>query len=200
MPVLGLQGRAALLLSGLRAKGLEFEGGLQGLEALAGKGLEGFDAKDIQLVVDRAVHAALRRGITQGAAGRQQTGVSTAAAAAGNGTGGGRKSAGQAKAGSNDQQQQQLLVTVEDVQQALSGYVAAALWRAGQHKGQQQAAEGGLQGWEDVGESGATPLGWGQPCPRFACMLLSTCLSRRGLPALLVECMYTLQLCFVSCV
>jgi hypothetical protein len=53
-------------------------------------------------------------------------------------------------------QQQQLLVTAEDVQAALSGFVAAAFWRAGQHKAQQQQTEGGLQGWEDVGE-------WTQP-------------------------------------
>jgi hypothetical protein len=141
VPVLGLQGRAALLLAGFRAKGLRFSGGLQGLEALAGKGLEGFDAKDLQLIVDRAVHSALRRGMTAG---------STAAAAA---TGvNGDVAEYNADSGTPQQQQQRLLVTPEDVQQALSGFVAAAFWRAGQQKGQQQKAEGGLQGWQDVGE------------------------------------------------
>jgi hypothetical protein len=177
VPALGLQGRAALLLAGFRAKGLGFDGGLQGLEALAGRGLEGFDARDLQLVVDRAVHSALRRGmaaaaaaaasgagVAAGAAGAAGAGV--AAAGSGGGVGCGQhgeahqmlpleKLAGHSegsKAVQQHQQQQQLLVMSEDVQAALSGFVAAAFWRAGQHKAQQQQAEGGLQGWEDVGE------------------------------------------------
>lgn len=143
VPTLGLQGRAALLLSGFRAKGLGFHGGLQGLEALAGKGLEGFDAKDLQLIVDRAVHSALRRGMVTGQAGLAVDAASSAVDAAGPAEG---DSVGQ------QQQQQQLLVTSEDVQQALSGFVAAAFWRAGQQKGQQQKHEGGLEGWQDVGK------------------------------------------------
>lgn len=144
VPALGLQGRAALLLAGFRAKGLGFSGGLQGLDTLAGKGLEGFDAKDLQLIVDRAVHSALRRGM--------QAGPAVAAAATGVSGGGARQNADSSGSQPQQQQQQQLLVTPEDVQQALSGFVAAAFWRAGQQKGQQQKAEGGLQGWQDVGE------------------------------------------------
>lgn len=70
VPALGQQGRAALLLAGFKDKGLGFSGGLQGLEALAGKELEGFGAKDLQLVVDRAVHSALQRHMNTAAAGK----------------------------------------------------------------------------------------------------------------------------------
>lgn len=161
VPALGLTGRAALLLSGFKAKGLGFSGGLQGLEALAGKGLEGFDAKDLQLVVDRAVHAALQRHMSSThatAAAAAAAGASSADAAAAAGDADADADADAApgrdteSAAKPQQQQQHLLVTAEDVQQALSGFVAAAFWRAGQHKGQQNKAEGGLQGWQDVGE------------------------------------------------
>lgn len=132
VPPFGVQGRAALLLAGFKAKGLGFSGGVQEIEGLAGKQLEGFDARDLQLVVDRAVHAAVRR----------QMAATTSTTST-------------APAGQRQQQQQQqqdgLSVTVEDVSAALSGFVPAAFWRAGQQKGQQQQ-EGGLQGWEDVGE------------------------------------------------
>jgi peroxin-1 len=131
VPPFGVQGRASLLLAGLKAKGLGFSGAVEEIEGLAGKELEGFDAKDLRLVVDRAVHAALRR----------QMAVDNAATAAG----GGKDSSLQ------QQQQQQQAITAEDVAAALSGFVPAAFWRAGQQKGQQQQ-EGGLQGWEDVGE------------------------------------------------
>lgn len=148
MPALGQQGRAALLLAGFKDKGLGFSGGLQGLEALAGKGLEGFGAKDLQLVVDRAVHSALQRHMNTAAAGKAAaaaTAPSVAAACHSN---------GEAGSGSAEQQQQELLVAADDIEQALSGFVAAAFWRAGQQKGggQQGAADGGLQGWQDVGK------------------------------------------------
>jgi hypothetical protein len=47
------------------------------------------------------------------------------------------------------------MVTRVDVEQALSGFVAAAFWRAGQQKGQGQQGEGagGVKGWQDVGEA-----------------------------------------------
>jgi hypothetical protein len=131
-------------LAGLKAKGLGFVGAVEEIEGLAGKELEGFDAKDLRLVVDRAVHAALRRQMAAG---------STAAAAAA----GGLAAAGATGAdrGSQPQrQQQQLAVTAADVASALAGFVPAAFWRAGQQKGQQQQ-EGSLQGWEDVGEHAA---------------------------------------------
>jgi hypothetical protein len=150
-PALGLQGRAALLLSGFQAKGLAgFEGGLQALEGLAGQGLEGFDAKDLQLVVDRAVHEALRRQMS-GAATTPGTASSELCTA----------HAQPAANGTQQQQQQQqqpgLLVTAADVSAALAGFVPAAFWRAGQKGGrQQQAAEGGLHGWQDVGEFAGT--------------------------------------------
>jgi len=144
VPPLGLQGRAALMLAGFKAKGLGFSGGLEGLEALAGKGLEGYDGKDLQLVVDRAVHAALSRQMTSVTAGVVAATNASSSAASPVGVGGGK----------GKQEEQALLVTAEDVQQALSGFVAAAFWRAGQHKGQQQGTEGGLQGWQDVGELG----------------------------------------------
>jgi SpoVK/Ycf46/Vps4 family AAA+-type ATPase len=136
VPALGSQGRAALLLAGFRSKGLAgFEGGLQALAAAASKGLEGFDAKDLQLVVDRAAHCALRRQLAAGARG---------VAAAG---------APPLPPQQQQQQQQLLLVTADDLAAALSGYVPAAFWRAGHNKAgrQKQATEGGLQGWEDIG-------------------------------------------------
>ncbi|WIA08137.1 hypothetical protein OEZ85_007593 [Tetradesmus obliquus] len=49
VPPFGVQGRAALLLAGLKAKGMGFSGGVQEIEGLAGKDLEGFDAKDLRL-------------------------------------------------------------------------------------------------------------------------------------------------------
>eukprot|EP00775_Hariotina_reticulata_P002723 gene2723-3020_t len=51
----------------------------------------------------------------------------------------------------------------EDVSESLAGFVPAAFWRAGQHRGQQQQ-EGGLQGWEDVkglGPQGLEDVGKG---------------------------------------
>jgi hypothetical protein len=150
VPALGSQGRAALLLAGFREKGLGFEGGMQGLEALARKGLEGFDARDLQLVVDRAVHAALHRGMT--AAPAAPPAAAAPAIASSDGTG---QAPGSGKPAAQQQQQQQLMVTRVDVEQALSGFVAAAFWRAGQQKGQGQQGEGagGLKGWQDVGEA-----------------------------------------------
>jgi len=132
VPPFGVQGRAALLLTGLRAKGVGFTGDLAQLEGLAGQGLDGFDAKDLQLVVDRAVHGGIKRQLAAGGGGAVLPAGSTAGSSA-------------------QQQQQQLCVTAADVSEALSGFVPAAFWRAGQHKGQQQQ-EGGLQGWQDVGE------------------------------------------------
>jgi hypothetical protein len=143
VPPFGVQARAALLLAGFRAKGLGFSGGVEAIEGLAGKDLEGFDAKDLQLVVDRAVHAALRRQMAGGQA--------TAAAAVFAATMSSSAASFNSTDSSLQQQQQQLAVTADDVASALAGFVPAAFWRAGQHKGQQQQ-EGGIQGWEDVGE------------------------------------------------
>jgi hypothetical protein len=141
VPPFGVQVRAALLLAGFRAKGLGFSGGVEAIEGLAGKDLEGFDAKDLQLVVDRAVHAALRRQMagSQSAAAVSAATMSSSAASF------------TSRDSSLQQQQQQLAVTADDIASALAGFVPAAFWRAGQHKGQQQQ-EGGIQGWEDVGE------------------------------------------------
>ncbi|WIA28210.1 hypothetical protein OEZ86_010771 [Tetradesmus obliquus] len=141
VPPFGVQGRAALLLAGLKAKGMGFSGGVQEVEGLAGKDLEGFDAKDLRLVVDRAVHAALRRHMAAGNAAAAAAGVAAAGLA---GTGSSLQLQQQ------QQQQQPLAVSAEDVASALAGFVPAAFWRAGQQKGQQQQ-EGGIQGWEDVG-------------------------------------------------
>jgi hypothetical protein len=135
VPPFGVQGRAALLLTGLRTQGIGFSGDVAQLEGLAGQGLDGFDARDLQLVVDRAVHAAIRRQLAA-------AGSDTAAAAA------------ESRQAEGEQQgKAQLCVTAADVSEALSGFVPAAFWRAGQHKGQQQQQEGGVQGWEDVGEA-----------------------------------------------
>jgi peroxin-1 len=145
VPPFGVQGRAALLLAGFRAKGLGFSGGLEEIQGLAGKDLEGFDAKDLQLVVDRAVHAALRRLMAGG-----HIAAAAAAAAASAASLTGIDSSLQLQQ-QPQQPQQQLAVTADDVATALAGFVPAAFWRAGQQKGQQQQ-EGGIQGWEDVGE------------------------------------------------
>ncbi|KAF6257629.1 P-loop containing nucleoside triphosphate hydrolase protein [Scenedesmus sp. NREL 46B-D3] len=149
VPPFGVQGRAALLLAGFKAKGLGFSGGVEEVEGLAGKDLEGFDAKDLQLVVDRAVHAALSR---QMAAGRSAAAAAAAGAPPATATGA-DSSFMQQRQRQQQQQQQQLAVTAEDVASALAGFVPAAFWRAGQQRRQQQQ-EGGIEGWQDVGGLG----------------------------------------------
>ncbi|KAK9907564.1 hypothetical protein WJX75_006024 [Coccomyxa subellipsoidea] len=57
--------RAALMSSGLQSKGVAFDAGI--VQAFAGK-LEGYDAADIRVLLDRALHAALRRSISSTAA------------------------------------------------------------------------------------------------------------------------------------
>ncbi|GIL79879.1 hypothetical protein Vretifemale_9048 [Volvox reticuliferus] len=147
LPTPGSVGRAAMLSAAARQRGLAVDAGQ--LAAVAGAA-EGFEGVDLRLLLDRAVHAALRRQL-RGPEPRLAAGGLMAttrppseispAAPSGQGQGLGLS------AGSGLGRDVALAVTQEDLKEALEGFVPAAFWGVQQAS----AAAGKAEGWEDVG-------------------------------------------------
>jgi hypothetical protein len=143
LPAPGASGRAAMMLRDLRERGCEPEGA--GGDQPGGAGAaattpallrvsekaDGFDAKDIGMVVDRALHIALRRQLGSGAGGRGGGGC--CGGASGGGGGGGVR------------------VTAADLEAALEGFVPAAFRGVGRRAGARAGGGAGPEGWADVG-------------------------------------------------
>ncbi|KXZ55626.1 hypothetical protein GPECTOR_2g1176 [Gonium pectorale] len=148
LPTPGCRGRAAMLASAARQRGVDVEAAQ--LAAVAGAA-EGFEGVDLRLLLDRAVHEALRRQLRQQ---QQQVlcppgdddGRPTPASGAAGGSSPTPPQAGPV-APASAPLQLRLSVTEGDLRSALEGFVPAAFW------GVQQAAEAGgrAEGWEDVG-------------------------------------------------
>ncbi|GLI68017.1 hypothetical protein VaNZ11_012315, partial [Volvox africanus] len=147
LPTPGSVGRTAMLSAAARQKGLAFDPGQ--LAAVAGAA-EGFEGVDLRLLLDRAVHVALRRQLR-----RPEPQLTAGSLTAATGRPSGISSAATPGQGlriglsecSGLGRGVALAVTQEDLKEALDGFVPAAFW------GVQQAstAAGKAEGWEDVG-------------------------------------------------
>ncbi len=140
-------------------------------QALAAKA-EGYDARDLAVLLDRALHAALARRVSSTAAIHPSTTNSSAANGnidkllAGNGADGAAADKGllangdstgwaqqqqrQQQQQQQQLQQQQIEITEEDLQVAFTGFVPAAFWNVASSASKASTA-GQLEGWEDVG-------------------------------------------------
>jgi SpoVK/Ycf46/Vps4 family AAA+-type ATPase len=128
-----------MLLRGLRERGCapaEEEQGAAERAAMqqVSEKADGFDAKDIESLIDRALHVALRRQLAAGGADGSSGGAAAAApqkAAAGGG----------------------VRVAAADLEAALEGFVPAAFRGVGRSArgGGAGAGAGGPEGWQDVG-------------------------------------------------
>ncbi|KAK9829370.1 hypothetical protein WJX72_005440 [[Myrmecia] bisecta] len=118
LPTPGTTERASILQTGLVQRGVNFQP--HNLQALASKA-DGYDSNDLRVLLDRAVHAAVRRQLADPTSlfGQIRKGVATA----------------------------KLTVTGADLATAQTGFSPAASWGVGQGT----ASGAGPRGWQDVG-------------------------------------------------
>ncbi|KAG2501630.1 hypothetical protein HYH03_000135 [Edaphochlamys debaryana] len=128
LPAPGSAGRGAMMQAAARARGVRADPAALAAVAAAA---EGFEGADLRLLLDRAIHTAMRRQLGNGGP--------AAAAAAGAGPGGGGGNGGGRGA--------ELALTEADLRGALEGFVPAPFWGVQQAS----AAAGKAEGWEDVG-------------------------------------------------
>jgi peroxin-1 len=117
LPAPSSGGRSRILASSLAQRGIHLP--REQLEAAAARA-DGYDASDLALLLDRAVHAALARRLAAGPAG----------AGAGSGGGGGMVEVGP-----------------QDLEAAFQGFVPAAFWGVQQPSGE-GCGGGGGQRWQ----------------------------------------------------
>ena len=135
------ESRAAILGAAAGARGAQL--GVQQLQDIAERA-DGFDAADLEVLLDRALHIAVRRQLAAG--GSAGSGLLQLAATAGS------RDSSSNRGGSSsrlpaDQQQQLLQLTAGDLEAALEGFTPAAFWGTGSRK----AVQDGVGGWRDVG-------------------------------------------------
>lgn len=128
LPAPTADSRAAILASAAATRGVQLEA--QHLRLVADRA-DGFDAADLGVLLDRALHVAVRRQL---AAGGSSSSSQAAEAAA-------------ARAVAQGPAAPPLQLTEADVEAALDGFTPAAFWGTGSHKGMQA----GVDGWADVG-------------------------------------------------
>ncbi|KIY92603.1 peroxin-1 [Monoraphidium neglectum] len=194
LPAPGAPGRAAMLLRGIRDRGCALRAPVAAgaaapdadaaaaAAALAvSEKADGFDAKDLQAVLDRAVHFALRRQLAGGGGGGLRGGTVSPAVVKHGGGGDGDDLGAGTNAGAaggqqqhthlqqegpqqhqqqREQQQQEeqeqggLVLTPADLESALEGFVPAAFRGVGRTGGGARGGGGGggaPEGWQDVG-------------------------------------------------
>lgn len=114
----GVQGRATMMAEAMRERGVAFKE--EDLVSLASKA-EGYDAADLRLLMDRAVHQALTRSLTES----YQSLVATG-------------------------KEEPLEVTCGDLKLAFEGFTPPSFWGlSGGPRG--PGAAGVVEGWQDVG-------------------------------------------------
>ena len=121
--------------------------GVQQLRDLAERA-DGFDAADLEVLLDRALHIAVRRQLAAG--GSAGSGLLQLAATAGSrdsSSSSSSRGGGSSRSLPAAQQQQLLQLTAGDLEAALEGFTPAAFWGTGSRK----AVQDGVGGWQDVG-------------------------------------------------
>lgn len=138
---------------------------------------EGFDASDLQLLLDRAVHASLTRQLAGscGAATPHPPPAQAAAAAAAPSSSGAvagfcGDSSGTGCSDGSTSSSRGLCVSLEDLAHALAGFTPAAFWGVTQPAG---PAGGGVEGWQDVGGLEEAVAGLQVGCWMWHCFAFS---------------------------
>lgn len=148
LPAATVESRAAMLASAAAARGAHMEA--HHLRLVAEKA-EGFDAADLAVLLDRALHIAVRRQLAASASEQPTGGGLQLAAAQGargpNASGGAAGGLPAAAVVAAEQQQPLLRLVQGDLEAALEGFTPAAFWGTGSHRGMQA----GVEGWADVG-------------------------------------------------
>lgn len=139
LPAPTAESRAAILSGAAVARGAQLDAAHLRLVA---ERADGFDAADLEVLLDRALHVAVRRQLAE--RGSSGGGSLQLAAVKSNGSGGG----GPAGLPDSTAPAQSLLrLTREDLLAALEGFTPAAFWGTGSRK----SVQAGVEGWADVG-------------------------------------------------
>lgn len=133
LPAPTAESRAAILSSAAATRGAQLDAAHLRLVA---ERADGFDAADLEVLLDRALHVAVRRQLAERSS-NSSGGNLQLAAVKGSSSGGGGSTA----------QQPLLHLTREDLLAALEGFTPAAFWGTGSRKSMQA----GVEGWADVG-------------------------------------------------
>lgn len=136
LPAPSADSRAAILGAAAAARGVQLAP--QDARAVA-EGADGFDAADLGVLLDRAMHVAVRRQLVAGSG-------SAPKAAALNGSGAASSQGPQIASGVVPPRGS-LQLTRADMEAALEGFTPAAFWGTGTRTG----VQAGVQGWADVG-------------------------------------------------
>ncbi|PRW56943.1 peroxisome biogenesis 1 isoform X1 [Chlorella sorokiniana] len=140
LPAPTAESRAAILSAAAAARGTQLDAAHLRLVA---ERADGFDAADLEVLLDRALHVAVRRQLAERGSSGSSGGRLQLAAVRSSSSGGGGSSGGAA-----EQLQQPLLrLTREDLLEALEGFTPAAFWGTGSRK----SVQAGVEGWADVG-------------------------------------------------
>ncbi|MEW5301673.1 MAG: hypothetical protein WDW36_004518 [Sanguina aurantia] len=138
LPTPGSEGRCAMLLGSFQRRGVRFSPAQ--LKALAGQA-EGYEAADLEVLLERAVHAAMARGLKET---RDRASVTTSHNQGRSAvTDGGAAAAAAAAVGVGGV----IEVNDEDLQAAFQGFVPPAFW--GMQRSTALATQ--ASGWADVG-------------------------------------------------
>ncbi|KAL4452226.1 hypothetical protein ABPG75_007888 [Micractinium tetrahymenae] len=146
LPAPSAESRAAILGAAVAARGAHLAPQL--LRAIAEKA-DGFDAADLEVLLDRAMHVAVRRQLAAGSSGPAggAGSLQLAVAAAAHSSSSASSSNGLQPAGSAAPPPALLQLTRCDMEAALEGFTPAAFWGIGTRK----AVQAGVVGWADVG-------------------------------------------------
>ena len=141
LPAPTAESRAAILRAAAAVHGTQLEAAHLRLVA---EQADGFDAADLEVLLDRAMHVAVRRQLAEG-------GAESSSGSAGGGAelqlAATRRGGGAAAQGGGPAAQPLLRLTREDLLGALEGFTPAAFWGTGSRKG----VQAGVEGWADVG-------------------------------------------------
>ncbi len=144
LPAPTAESRTAILSAAAAARGALLDAAHLRLVA---ERADGFDAADLEVLLDRAMHVAVRRQLAErgsmsssggggGGGGLQLAAVKSSSSGGGGGGGGGASPA-----------EPLLRLSRQDLLEALEGFTPAAFWGTGSRK----SVQAGVQGWADVG-------------------------------------------------
>lgn len=149
LPAPTAESRAAILSAAVVARGVQLAP--QHLRYVAEKA-DGFDAADLEVLLDRALHIAVRRQLSTGGGLASGSGslqlVASRSGQPANGSSGSISGSGAGSRSSSSGTSAPLLqLTRGDMEAALEGLTPAAFWGTGTKK----AVQAGVAGWQDVG-------------------------------------------------